>query len=168
MKKIIILAFILLMTSVHANERIDIIGTIYYSKSLDTFSVIYLKDDKAVSHFIQVKDQNEFKKLENLVGKTIRVEGRLNWNQTNNELFSLKEKLIIDKISNFELKYLATSTQELAKENIFKPNKLSTTIEISDTAANGLITTAAVVLAAVAGPIVIVPLAVFGITQLMN
>ena len=174
MKKILSLMAILFITSVNANEKIDIIGTIYYSRPLNTFSVIYLKDEKAASHFIQVKNQNEFNKLKSLVGKSIRVEGYLNWSETNNELFSLKEKLVINNISNFELNHLTLDTQKLTKENtfsnenIFKPNEFSTTIEISDKTANGLISTAAVVLGVVVGPIIIVPLAIFGITQLVN
>lgn len=165
---------ILLISSAYAGEKVDIIGSILYSKSLNTFSVIYLKEDKVVSHFIQVKNQNEFKKLKSLIGKSIRIEGDLNWMKSNHEAFSLKEELSIKKISSFELNYLALETTKLSTqesmvshEKKFQPYQFSPTIKVSDKTANMIIATSAVALSVAGGPVVLAPVAIFGLSQLV-
>ena len=92
-----------LAANANTNEKIDLVGTIFYSNQLKSFSVIYLKDEKTFSYFIKIKNKNEFQKMKSLIGKSIRVEGDLNCKNSKNEFFFLKEELSLIKISIFEL-----------------------------------------------------------------
>ncbi len=170
MKKLLCLVLLLIITSAQAGEKLDVIGTIFYSETLKAFSMIYLKDEKPVSHFIEVKNQSEFQQLKTLIGKSIRVEGELNWKQSSNETFSLKEELSISKISDFELKHTALSAKENQFSNDFKfePSKLSSTIGISDKTANTALAISVVALGVATGPLILVPLAFYGLTELFT
>ncbi len=137
--------------------------------------MIYLKDDNVVSHFIQVKNQNEFKKLKSLIGRSIRIEGDLSWTKSSHEVFSLKEELSIIKISNFELNLLELNTTNssvqdnmFSHEKKFQPYRLTTTFKVSDKAANTIIATSAVALSVIAGPVVLAPVEIFGLSQLVT
>jgi hypothetical protein len=174
MKHLALLLFVIFISSVNAGEKVNIIGNIFYSKSLNAFSVIYLKDNQAVSHFIQVKNQSEFKRLKSLVGKSIRIEGDLNWVRSDQETFSLREELSIKKISNFELNFLKLDTAKLSAqesmlshEKKFQPYHFSTTINVSDKTANTIIATSAVALSVAGGPVIMAPVAIFGLSQLV-
>lgn len=174
MKKIFCSLILVLITSAYANEKIDVVGTIYYSESLNAFSVFYLKDEKPMSHFIQVKNQDEIEKLKASVGKSIRFEGDLSWKQSNNEVFSLKEELSMNRISDFELKYPNLDGREIVKESAFskekqlKSLKFSPSFEISDDTANAIITASTVALGIATGPLILVPLAFLGLSQLFT
>lgn len=101
--------------------------------------------------------------------------GDLNWKINNTEGFSAKELLTVFELNEFELNVLTFDSRKMIEQDNFISHvKFRTTyaptgtIEIPDAVADSVIETASVVIAVLAGPISLIPAAVFGITQLVD
>lgn len=167
--------FIILFDPAFAGDKVNEIGKIIYSRETSSFYFLFLKDNKVVSYVLVADNKKNNAKLQKLVNKSVRLVGDLNWKINNTEGFSAKEILTVIELNEFELNVLAFDSRKMMEQdNLISHEKLRTTyaptgtIEIPDAVADSVIETASVVVAVLAGPISLIPAAVFGITQLVD
>lgn len=155
-----------------AGEKINEIGKIIYSKETSSFHFIYVKNNQVYSHFLNEKN---LKSIKNFVGKSVRVQGLLDWKKNTRDSFSLREQLTITEIIKFELDVLTFDSKNLIRQDslVSHERKIKTshsdgTISISDASANTLITAGAIAVGLLGGPITLVPTALMGIYQAID
>ncbi len=167
--------FVIFISPSLAGEKINEIGKIIYSEETSSFYFLYLKENKVVSYALAADNKKNYAKLKKMVNKSVRLTGDLDWKINNREGFSAKEILTFIELSEFELNLLAFDSRKMIEQDNlvsrvnFKTTQTSSgAIEIPDAVADSTIGTASVIVGVLAGPIALIPAAIFGITQLLS
>jgi hypothetical protein len=165
-----LLFFFFISFSAFAGESITEIGQVIYSKSAYYF--VFRKDDQSYAYQIPVRSADDREQLKSLLGKLIRVNGEVNFLRDHNDTFSGKEVVKLLKVNPFDVKMLGFDTKKflaqekyISHERKFTRPHYSLVFDVSDETANSLISASAVTLGILTGPISLIPLGVFGLTQ---
>lgn len=176
MKRAIALLVILLISFVcnaSPAQTIEEFGQIIYSKEQSSFYFVFVRDNLTYAYQIPVKNASDRDRLKSLVGKMIHVNGRVDFVRDHRDSFSGKEVVTLSKATPFDFHLLAFDMKKfLAQEKYIThertkiPDRSSGVITLSDEASNTFITAGAVAIGVLTGPISLIPLGVFGLTQL--
>ncbi len=157
-----------------ASENIHEIGKIVFSKRDQTYYFVYLSDNHQVrANPLKLSNKHQLETIKKLVNKSVRLEGTIDWKRGSNESFSIKEELTILQMELFELNVLAFDSREIIKQDSLVSHyreshfqQSSSGITVSDSVANSFISSGAVAIGVAAGPISLIPAALFGIYQM--
>jgi hypothetical protein len=169
-----LLIFVFFVAVSYAGENINEIGKIFYSKENHSYYFVYLNNKyESIYHRLAVKSKSDRELLKHLENKSVKLIGSLDWIRGTTEHFILKEELTIKDVSLFELNVLAFDSHDLNKTEKLISHyheqthyKSTGGIPIPDAAANSLISAGAIAVGVAAGPVSLIPAAIFGIYQM--
>lgn len=131
-----------------------------------------MRDHLTYAYQIPVKSAADRARLKSLVGQMIHVNGRVDFVRDHRDSFSGKEVVTLSNATPFDFHLLAFDMKKfLAQEKYFSHEREIVVhssgggIPVSDETANSLITAGAVTLGILTGPLSLIPLGVFGLTQ---
>jgi hypothetical protein len=173
MKGILIL-FFSFITVASASENLKAIGKVIYNESNHSYYFIHLLSNEKISaHKIKLVHKSDLEDIKKLVGKSVNLEGVIDWKRGHNDSFSLTEELHIIKLNELDLKVLAFDSNYLIKQDNLishyrepKNNQSGGMITLPDSVTNSVLSTSAIAIGVAAGPISLIPATVFGLYQL--
>lgn len=169
---LICLVFSAFISPPSRGEAIFEFGQIIYSKELSTYYFVFQREGLTYAYQIPVKSMADRNHLKSLLGQIIRVNGEVKLVRDHKDSFSAREQVTLKKVDQFDLKLLAFDMKKfLAREKYISHERsidspgTSAFISVSDSTTNTLITAGAVTLGILTGPMSLIPLGIFGITQ---
>lgn len=172
MLKIISMLLFFVFSSCLFADQIKEVGKIEFDKKTGTYLFYFIKDNKIQSVVIRPKNKNEANLLKLNIGKSVVLEGEVKPIISNKEGILFQEEVDSKKIQALNEELLKIDTKKmLGQYNLLshekKPNVITATpsFGISNQAAHSVIVVAGSVVGIAAGPITLVPIAVYLIQE---